>query len=81
MKKSHGITLTVVAAMGMAAKAQDPPVPAAAVTCQDRRKVAKAAGTPFTEKCSGGFFGAHGVKQSTARGGFGATGGGTSGGG
>jgi len=83
MKKSHGITLTVVAAMGMAARAQNVPDPASvpAATCQERRKAAKAAGTTFTEKCPGGFFGAHGGTQNTARGGFGATGGGNSGGG
>jgi len=76
MRKSHGITLTVVAAMGMAARAQDPLATPAAATCQERRKTAKAAGTVFTEKCPGGLFG-HG----TLRGGFGATGSGNSGGG
>lgn len=81
MRKSHGITLTVVAAMGIAARAQNVPMQPAAATCQERRKAAKAAGTPFNEKCSGRTSGAHGGTQSTARGGFGATGSGTSGGG
>jgi len=74
MKKSHSITLTVVAAMGMAARAQQtPPVPAApaaAQPCEERRKAAQAAGTPFTETCGHVTAAAHG----TSRGGFGATG-------
>ena len=81
MKKSHSITLTVVAAMGMAARAQQaPPVaaaPAAPQPCEERRTAAKAAGTPFTENCGHGATAAHG----TSRGGFGATGQGHSGGG
>ena len=81
MKKSHSITLTVVAAMGMAARAQQAPptpaAPAAAQPCKERRKAAQAAGTPFTENCGQGTTTAHG----TSRGGFGATGEGRSGGG
>jgi hypothetical protein len=81
MKKSHSITLTVVAAMGMAARAQQatpaPAAPAAAQPCEERRKAAQAAGTPFTETCGHGTAAAHG----TSRGGFGATGKGHSGGG
>jgi len=83
MKKSHSVTLTVVAAMGMAARGQQAPTaptapaaPAAPQTCQERRNIAQAAGTPFNETC-GHVSGAHG----TARGGFGATGKGHSGGG
>jgi hypothetical protein len=81
MKKSHSITLTVVAAMGMAARAQQTPpapaAPAAVQPCEERRNAAKAAGTPFTENCGGhGTATAHG----TSRGGFGATGEGHSGG-
>jgi hypothetical protein len=83
MKKSHSITLTVVAAMGMAARAQQaaqqpataPGPPATLQPCEERRKAAQAAGTPFTENC--GATTAHG----TSRGGFGATGEGHSGGG
>jgi hypothetical protein len=81
MKKSHSITLTVVAAMGMAARAQQTsPAPAAPVTsqpCEERRKAAQTAGTPFNETCGRGTTAAHG----TSRGGFGATGEGHSGGG
>jgi hypothetical protein len=81
MKKSQSITLTLVAAMGMAARAQQtPPAPAAPATlqpCEERRKAAHAAGTPFTETCGHGATAAHG----TSRGGFGATGKGHSGGG
>jgi hypothetical protein len=80
MKKSQSITLSIVAAMGMKAGAQlAPPVPvtnAAAQTCEERRELARVAGTRFTENC-GHASGAHG----TSRGGFGATGKGTSGGG
>jgi hypothetical protein len=78
MKKSHSITLTVVAAMGMAARAQQtPPAPAAPQPCEERRKAAKATGTPFTETCGHVIAAAHG----TSRGGFGATAQGHSGGG
>jgi hypothetical protein len=77
MKKSHSITLTVVAAMGMAARAQQTPAaPAAPQPCEERRKAAQAAGTPFTETCGHSTATAHG----TSRGGFGATGKGHSGG-
>jgi hypothetical protein len=79
MKKSRSITLTVVAAMGMAARAQQTPAPtapAAPQPCEERRKAAKAAGTPFTETCGHSTTTGHG----TSRGGFGATGKGHSGG-
>jgi hypothetical protein len=80
MKKSQSITLTVVAAMGMGARAQQAPLaPAAAApaqTCEQRRDAAQAAGVRFGESC-GHTSAAHG----TSRGGFGATGQGTSGGG
>ncbi len=81
MKKSHSITLTVVAAMGMAARAQQHPTapgsPAAPQTCEERRAAAQAAGTPITETCGHAVSASHG----TRRGGFGATGKGHSGGG
>ena len=80
MKKSQSITLTVVAAMGMGARAQQAPsAPAAAApaqTCEQRRDAAQASGARFDEAC-GHTNGAHG----TSHGGFGATGKGTSGGG
>jgi hypothetical protein len=72
MRKSQSITLTVVAAMGMAARAQQAPTPsapAALKTCEERRSAAAAAGTAFSEKCNAGSS-AHG----TSHGGFGATG-------
>lgn len=79
MKKSQSITLTVVAAMGMAVRAQQPPAAPAPhappQTCEERRNVAKAAGVPFTETCR--ISNVH----TTSRGGFGATGKGHSGGG
>jgi hypothetical protein len=72
MKKSQSITLTVVAAMGMAARAQQPPTapgpPATSQPCEERRKAAQAAGTPFSETCGAT------VAHGTSRGGFGATG-------
>jgi hypothetical protein len=85
MKKSRSVTLTVVTAFSMAARAQQvpagpaaPPVPQ---SCEDRRNAAKAAGTKFTENC-GHSSGAHGTsKGAVSRGGFGATGEGHSGGG
>jgi hypothetical protein len=81
VKKSHSITLTVVAAMGMAARAQQPSTapaaPVAPQSCEERRKIAQAAGTPMTETCGHVSSAAHG----TSRGGFGATGEGHSGGG
>lgn len=77
MKKSQSITLTVVAAMGIAARAQQAPIaPAAqasAQTCEERRNAAIAAGTRFTETC--------GHASTVRRGGFGAMGKGHSGGG
>jgi len=74
VKKSQAITLTVVAAMGMAGFAQQPPTPAAqqpstSLTCEDRVKAAKAAGTKPTENC-GHNSAAHGI----VRRGFGLTG-------
>jgi hypothetical protein len=78
MKKSQSITLTVVAAMGLAARAQQLPTPAAAPTpqtCEDRRNAASAAGTKFTEVCHTS------TTHGAARGGFGATGKGHSSGG
>jgi len=77
MKKSQSITLTVVAAMGLAARAQQS-TPAAAPTpqtCEDRRNAAQAAGTKFSEVCHTS------TTHGTARGGFGATGKGHSSGG
>jgi len=72
MRKSQSITLTVVAAMGMAARAQQSPTapstPVTPRTCEERRNVALAAGVPFNESCFNS--GAHGA----AYGGFGATG-------
>jgi hypothetical protein len=80
MKKSHSITLTVVAAMGMAAPAQQSPTAPAAQapiqSCEARRKAAKAAGIPFTEIC-----GHSSTAHGTSRGGFGSIGKGHSGGG
>jgi hypothetical protein len=81
MKKSQRITLTVVAAMGMAARAQQTPKAPAEQqpppqTCEERRNVARAAGIRFTEVC-----GHRSTAHSTSRGGFGATGKGHSGGG
>jgi hypothetical protein len=73
MKKSHAITLTVVAAMGMAGRAQQtqPPVvqPSTSLTCEERVRAAQAAGGQATENCGhgSGAYGSH-------RGGFGATG-------
>jgi hypothetical protein len=77
MKKSHSITLTVVAAIGMARAQQTPPTQTPPQPCDERRRAAQAAGTPFNETCGHGAAGAHG----TSRGGFGATGEGHSGGG
>ena len=76
MKKSHSITLTVVTAIGMARAQQTPAAPAAPQPCEERRKAAQAAGTPFNETCGHGAATSHG----TSRGGFGATGKGHSGG-
>jgi len=80
MKKSQSITLTVVAAMGMAARAQQiPTVPAAQAptqSCEERRSLSRAAGVRFTETC-----GHSSTAHGTSRGGFGATGKGHSGGG
>jgi hypothetical protein len=78
MKKSQAITLTAVAAMGMAGGivglAQQPSTPAAqqpatSLTCEDRVKAAKAAGTQPMENC-GHNSAAHGVSRH----GFGLTG-------
>jgi hypothetical protein len=78
MKKSQGITLTVLAAMGMASPAQQPPSPTAPPasaaptqlrTCEERAMAARAAGLPVTDTC-GTQSGTHGA----VRGGFGATG-------
>jgi hypothetical protein len=80
MKKSHSITLTVVAAVGIAARAQQAPTapttPAAPQGCEDRQKAAQAAGTPATETCGHSSSAAHGTSHK----GFGATGKGHSGG-
>jgi len=80
MKKSHSITLTVIASMGIAAHAQQAPLtpgaPVASQGCEERRKAEKAAGTPV-ETCGHSGSGAH----AASRGGFGATGKGQSGGG
>jgi hypothetical protein len=79
MRKSQSITLTVVAAMAMAARAQQSPVapstPLTPRTCEERRNLALAKGTPFNESCVSS--GTHGA----AYGGFGATGKDHSGGG
>ena len=79
MRKSQTIRLTVVAAMAMAARAQQSPVapstPLAPRTCEERRNLALTAGTPFNESCVGS--GAH----TAVHGGFGATGKDHSGGG
>jgi hypothetical protein len=73
MKKSRSIQLTVVAALSMAARAQQgsttPSAPAAPQSCEERRNAAQAAGATFNESC-GHSTSAHGV----AHGGFGATG-------
>jgi hypothetical protein len=73
MKKTHAITLTVVAAMGMAGRAQQtqPPIaqPSTSLTCEDRRKASQAAGIQPTENC-GHASSAHGI----VRRGFGLTG-------
>jgi hypothetical protein len=82
MKKSQSITLTIVAAMGMDASAQLTPLAQATATnipvqtCDERRDIARVAGTAFTETC-GNVTAAHG----TSRGGFGTTGKSISGGG
>jgi hypothetical protein len=75
MRKSRSIQLTVVAALGMAARAQQgpttPSVPAASAapqTCEERRSTAQAGGVAFNESC-GHSTPAHGV----ARKGFGST--------
>jgi hypothetical protein len=72
MKKSQSITLTVVAAMAMAARAQQSPVapstPLAPRTCEERRRLALTAGTPFNESCVSA------VGRTAVSGGFGATG-------
>lgn len=79
MRKSQSITLTVVAAMAMAARAQQSPVapstPLAPRTCEERKNLALTAGTPFNETCVSS--GAH----TAVHGGFGATGKDHSGGG
>jgi photosystem II stability/assembly factor-like uncharacterized protein len=83
MKKSRSIQLTVVAALSMAARAQQaspaPSVAAAPQSCEERRNAAQLAGVAFNEKCghSGHTAGAHAVAQ----GGFGGTGEGHSAGG
>lgn len=75
MKRSQSITLTVVAAMGMAARAQQSPVapltPVAPRTCEERRNAALAAGLPVNETC---LHSSSIMVQGAARGGFGATG-------
>lgn len=72
MRRSQSITLTVVAAMGMAARAQQSPTapstPVPPRTCEQRRKVSLAAGVPFNETC------AISAAHTAAYGGFGATG-------
>jgi hypothetical protein len=72
MKKSQSITLTFVAAMGMAARAQQSPATPASqggvTTCEERRAAAKAAGIKFRESCH--VTGAHG---GTSRGMLGST--------
>jgi hypothetical protein len=65
MKKSHAIQLTVVAAMGMAAHAQQAPPPAAPTqNCKQARKAAKKNGTPVPPSC---------VQTGGHAGGFGST--------
>lgn len=78
MKKSQGITLTVLAAIGMASHAQQAPPPAPSAspappiwnTCEERVRAAKKAGLPVTETCTNPKTSAHGA----VRGGFGTTG-------
>jgi hypothetical protein len=69
MKKSHSITLTVVTALGMAARAQTIPLQSIALppqSCEERLTAARLAGMPTTESC--------GHAHGTAHGGFGHTG-------
>jgi len=81
LKKSHSITLTMIAAMGITAHAQQAPTGPAAPTalqgCEERRQAQRAAGLPV-EACGHPASGAH---ATTTRGGFGALGKGHSGGG
>jgi hypothetical protein len=81
MKKSRSITLTVVSALGMAARAQQAPttpsVPLILSSCEERRDAAKRIGTLFTENCGNTTI----TPLGTSRAGFGATGEGHSGGG
>jgi hypothetical protein len=69
MKKSQAVRLTVVAALAVAARAeQTPPAVASPApigqTCEERRKAANAAGTPFSETCAT-------TSHGTRHGGFG----------
>jgi hypothetical protein len=70
MKKSHSITLTVVATIGLAARAQQIPLtpnnPLPPQSCEERVTAARLAGLPTTEVC--------GHAHGTVHGGFGATG-------
>lgn len=52
MKKSQRITLTVVAAMGIAG-AQPPATQSASVNCDEARRAAKANGTALPNGCVG----------------------------
>jgi hypothetical protein len=80
VKKSNSITLTVIASLGIVARAQQAPIgPAAPVApqgCEEQRKAARASGAPVVA-CGHSGSGAH----AASRGGFGAIGKGHSGGG
>jgi hypothetical protein len=75
MKKSRAIQLTVVAALSVAARAQQipttpsaPVAPIAPQSCEERRNASQLAGVAFSESC-----GHSAPAHSVARRGFGST--------